>query len=207
MGAIENQGKQTIAKGATHLIDILRDPPGAGSSAYIESGSKLKYSYTAVADGKFGLSVEKNTGTGSNYYVGTWAGAGGGPANGTINSAETTNNWSFSFNVQAGGSWVYSYEMNTTDRIQTSSSSKWIGDKADIYIGFTDNFIFGDGIAVRMVPESQYKKLVNRTSGKTTVGENTYDVKNGTVTVHPVSALQSAQKLYPVPAGVRGGSG
>lgn len=196
MGAIENQGKQTIAKGATHLIDILRDPPGAGSSAYIESGSKLKYSYTAVADGKFGLSVEKNTGTGSNYYVGTWAGAGGGPANGTINSAETTNNWSFSFNVQAGGSWVYSYEMNTTERIQTSSSSKWIGDKADIFIGFTDNFIFGDGIAVRMVPESQYKKLVNRTSGKTTVGENTFDVKNGTVTVLAEGVGADGKKVY-----------
>ena len=196
MGAIENQGKQTIAKGATHLIDILRDPPGAGSSAYIEKGSKLKYSYTAVLDGKLGISIEKTTGTGSDYYIGTWAGAGSGPANGTINSASTTSDWTFSFNIQAGGTWVYSYEMNTTERIQTSTSGKWIGDKADIFIGFTDNFIFGDGIAVRMVPESQYKKLVNRTKGATTVGENTFNVKNGTVTVLAEGVDNDGKKVY-----------
>ncbi len=198
MGAIENQGKQTIAKGGTHLIDILRDPPGSGSSAYIEKGSKLKYSYTAVLDGKVGISLDKVTGTGANYYVGTWAGSGGGPNSGTINTASSTNNWTFNFNIQAGGTWVYSYEMNTTERIQTSSSNKWIGNKADLFIGFTDNFIFSDGIAVRMVPESQYKKLINRTKGggKTTVGDNTFDIKNGTVTVLAEGVGADGQKVY-----------
>ena len=196
MGAIENQGKQTIAKGATHLIDILRDPPGAGSSAYIEKGSKLKYSYTAVVDGKLGISLDKVTGSGSDYYIGTWAGTGGGPVSGTINNASSTSNWTFNFNIQAGGTWAYSYEMNTTERIQTSTSIKWIGDKADIFIGFTDNFIFGDGIAVRMVPESQYKKLMNRTKGATTVGENTFNVKNGTVTVLAEGVDNDGKKVY-----------
>ena len=34
-------------------------------------------------------------------------------------------------------------------------------------------------------------------------GSTICDNQNGTVTVHPASALQSAQKLYPLPAGVR----
>ena len=34
-------------------------------------------------------------------------------------------------------------------------------------------------------------------------GSTICDNLNGTVTVHPVSALQSEQKLYPLPAGVR----
>ena len=34
-------------------------------------------------------------------------------------------------------------------------------------------------------------------------GSTICDNQNGTVTVHPVSALQSGQKLYPLPAGVR----
>ena len=34
-------------------------------------------------------------------------------------------------------------------------------------------------------------------------GSTLCDNCNGTVTVHPVSALQSAQKIYPLPAGVR----
>ena len=33
-------------------------------------------------------------------------------------------------------------------------------------------------------------------------GSTICDNQNGTVTVHPVSALQSGQKLYPLPAGV-----
>ena len=34
-------------------------------------------------------------------------------------------------------------------------------------------------------------------------GSTICDNQNGTVTVHPVSALQSGRQLYPVPAGVR----
>ena len=34
-------------------------------------------------------------------------------------------------------------------------------------------------------------------------GSTICDNQNGTVTVHPVSTLQSEQKLYPLPAGVR----
>ena len=34
-------------------------------------------------------------------------------------------------------------------------------------------------------------------------GSTLCDNQDGTVTVHPVSALQSGQKLYPLPAGVR----
>ena len=34
-------------------------------------------------------------------------------------------------------------------------------------------------------------------------GSTICDNCNGTVTVHPISALQSAQKIYPLPAGVR----
>ena len=34
-------------------------------------------------------------------------------------------------------------------------------------------------------------------------GSTICDNCNGTVTIHPVSALQSDQKIYPLPAGVR----
>ena len=34
-------------------------------------------------------------------------------------------------------------------------------------------------------------------------GSTICDNCNGTVTVHPVSALQSAQRIYPLPAGIR----
>jgi len=38
--------KDVVVNGQPQLIDILRDPPGGGSSATLSKGSKLKYTYT-----------------------------------------------------------------------------------------------------------------------------------------------------------------
>ena len=43
------------------------------------------------------------------------------------------------------------------------------------------------------------QELLSRIFPDSTICDN----QNGTVTVHPVSAQQSAQQLYPIPAGVR----
>ena len=189
-------GRQVVSKGGTHLIDILRDPPGAGSSAYIESGSKFKYAYTLSLDGKIGLSIEHTTGTGTNFYQGIWGGTGAGTAVGTITNAKTTSDWAFNFSVRGGGTFAYSYEMTTTERIQTSSATKWVGPKADIYIGMTDNIIVGDAVAVRMVPESQMEKLRLRTNGKIQLDGHKYDIKDGTVQVLATGTDASGEKVY-----------
>ena len=47
--------------------------------------------------------------------------------------------------------------MDVTERIQTSNSKKWVGNKADVFIGTTDNVIVQDAIAVRVIPESMYQ--------------------------------------------------
>ena len=197
MGAVPAaNGKQTVAKGGTHLIDILRDPPGANSYSYIESGAKLSYSYSWQLDGNIGLSLERTTGTGSNMYQGIWAGSVTGTNAGTISEAETTSDASFNFGLKAGGDWVYTYEMTTNKRIQTSSDNKWVGPKADIYIGMTDNIITEDAVAVRMVPESQFKLLKNRTSGKIQLDGHAYDIKNGTVQVLATGTDNQGKKVY-----------
>ena len=198
MGAVpQANGRQTVSKGGTHLIDILRDPPGAGSSAYIESGSKVKYAYTLSMDGKIGMNMERVAGTGSNFYKGLWAGTTpGGSVGGTITNAKSSSQVAVSFGVKCGGTWVYSYEMTTTQRIQTSSSPKWIGPKADIYIGMTDNIIVGEAVAVRMVPASQFDKLKLRTNGKIQLDGHKYDIKNGTVQVLATGADAKGNKVY-----------
>ena len=35
----KSQGRRVVAGRNTHLVDVLRDPPGSGSSAYIEKGT------------------------------------------------------------------------------------------------------------------------------------------------------------------------
>lgn len=198
MGAVPAaSGRQVVSKGGTHLIDILRDPPGSGSSAYIEKGSKTKYAYTLAMDGKIGINMEKVTGSGANFYQGLWGGVTpAGTTAGTISSAKTTSEMAFSFGVKCGGTWVYSYEMTTTERIQTSSNSKWVGPKADIYIGMTDNIIVGDAVAVRMVPEKQFEKLKLRTNGKIQLDGHKYDIKDGTVQVLATGVNAKKEKVY-----------
>lgn len=198
MGAVPSaNGRQVVSKGGTHLIDILRDPPGGGSSAYIEKGSKLKYAYTLNMDGKLGFTMERVSGSGTNYYQGLWAGSPpGGTLGGTITNAKTTSEATVSFAMRGGGSWVYSYEMTTTERIQTSSNSKWVGPKADIYIGMTDDIIVGDAVAVRMIPETQFEKMKLRTKGKIQLNGHKYDIKNGTVQVLAEGVGADGKKVY-----------
>ena len=97
MGAVPKaNGRQTVAKGGTHLIDILRDPPGANSYAYIESGSKYSYSYSWNMNGGLGLTMGYESGTGTNIYQGAWAGNLIGTQAGTFTQATTSTKWTLS---------------------------------------------------------------------------------------------------------------
>ena len=148
-------------------------------------------------DGKIGISMDKITGTGSNYYQGIWGGVTPtGTVAGTITNAKTTSEVGFSFGVSGGGTWVYSYEMTTTQRIQTSSGVKWVGPKADIYIGMTDNIIVEEAVAVRMIPEEHFERMKLRTNGKIQLDGHKYDIKNGTVQVLATGTDANGKKVY-----------
>ena len=172
MGAVANEGVETVTKGGIHLIDILRDPPGTNSYSYIESGSKWKYSYTWSLDGELGFNFDVTKGSASTLVNGVWLAttpSTSGSNTATISSSKTNFSFSFEVGVQAGGGKVHTYELNTTERIQTSSDAKWIGPDADLYIGMTDNLAFGTGVSVRLVNEQQFEALKGRTGGKVVV--------------------------------------
>ena len=75
----KSQGRRSVQDGGTYLIDILRDPPGSGSSAYIEKGSKMSYSFSQNVKAQSGLQLTFGISAGgTNMYEGVWAGVGGG---------------------------------------------------------------------------------------------------------------------------------
>jgi len=176
-------GRKTVASGGTYLLDILRDPPGSASSAYIESGSKLNYSFKCDWNAKGGVNLALINGTGANYYLGAWGGVGAGGTSGNIMTSKTTSLGTLSIVATYNNSWNYSYEFSTSERIQTSSGNKNIGAEADLYIGLTQNAIVEEATAVRVVNSKMYKYLEPREAGKVTVGEHEYNVKRGTVQV------------------------
>ena len=184
MAAVAKRGgKKAVASGGTYLLDILRDPPGSGSSAYIENGSKMTYSFKCDWSAKAGVNLSLTNGTNANYYIGAWGGLGAGPTSGNINLASSSTLVNTSIVANYNGTWNYSYDFATTERIQTSSGPKNIGPVADLYIGLTQNVIAEEATAVRVVSSAMYRLLSPREGGKVKVDDHEYNVKSGMVEV------------------------
>ena len=169
----KSQGRRVVAGRNTHLVDVLRDPPGSGSSAYIEKGTKFNYSYTADYKVEAGIGFEIGVGAGNNYYTGV---VGGTTEAGDIGSVK--NYAALGYDLKTGyyQDWSYNYTIETNEKITTSSSSKEIGANADVYIGITDNVILEDGIAVRVVNSKGMERLKPGMGGTVTVDGHDYRV-------------------------------
>ncbi len=170
------QGRRIIAGQNTHLIDILRDPPGGGSSAYIEKGSKFSYSYEADYTFKIGANMTIGIGSGSNFYTGVWIGTGVGTMAGPIVSSDNHVNFDLDLTTAYHQEWSYNYEFETKEKITTSDHVKEVGANADVYIGMTDNVIVEDAIAVRVVPSKTLKRLMPAMGRTTVIDGHEFDV-------------------------------
>ena len=192
----KSQGKRLLVSGTPHLVDILRDPPGSESCAFIEEGSKLKYGYNYNFTLELGFNIELKQGSGSDYYTGAWAGEGSGTAAGETNSTESTSLFDIGIVMGYHGGWNYSYELETTKKIETSSNVKSVGASADVYIGTTEETVIEDAIAVRVVPESMYKLLMPAMGNSFNLGGKTYEVKLGTVKLLAEGEDADGNKVY-----------
>ena len=179
----KKEGAYTVAANYPILIDVLRDPPGGGSSAYIEAGSKLSYSYSPSFEGTLGVNMSVKNGTYSTIYNGSVVintQSGIGSENGTISEANSDKTFGFSLASTFNGSWTTSYTLDVTQRIQTKSSQIWVGPKADLFMGVNESMIIQDAIAVRAIPEEQYLLMKNNEGGSFNVTDtlgNTVNVK------------------------------
>ncbi len=178
------QGRRVVAGTNAHVIDILRDPPGSSSSAYIEKGSKISYSYNADYSFQMGAEITIGLGKGSDYFTGMWVGsaATGGTEAGTTNSHDNIAELSWDLATTYYNDWEYNYEFTTNERIETSDGSRKIGADTDVYIGITEDIIVEDGIAVRAVNSKTLQRLKPGMGGKFEVDGHEYEV-SGTAKV------------------------
>ncbi len=191
------EGRKSMSAGLPILIDVLRDPPGASSSAYLEEGSTLSMSYNAQLKVAFGGSVTVTKGNENSWYDGyifippsaednslvttgdSW---------GDINMSDKKTAINFESTTYYDRTWTYTYNLTTTQKIETSSSPKWVGGKADVFIGTTPVTILGEAIAVRVIPDSIYQIYKNNEGGSFNVKDNegnahTFKVKTGAMVV------------------------
>jgi len=160
------------------LIDVLRDPPGGGSSAKLSKGSTLKYAHDYSYNIKAGL----NIGIGIGNAASILTAAGIGAIIGTISNAESK----FSTDVDLIWTWTgkeaWSYTMTNNVDISTSSEKTMVGADADVYIGVETSYVMKPMVAIRAIPESMWKQLGGqRESGRMVEIATGYSAKGDTL--------------------------
>ena len=139
------------------LLDILRDPPGSGSSAYIESGTTYKYTYTSDLTCEFGLDLALDWGRSQDATFGSYQGVEAGIYSGYIMELSTVQKFDIPIVTSYYSKRAATYTFTTDERIETSSSPYNVGKEADVYIGATQNMYFGLTDAVKPIDSVTYE--------------------------------------------------
>ena len=178
------------------LIDILRDPPGGGSSAKLSKGSTLKYGYTLSWSVKGGLDFSMVTGATQSMFTGVVMGVGSGFTSGVVQGANSGTNFNMGLIFNGNGSKGWSYTMTTTADISTSSAATMVGADADVYIGTETNYFMRPSVAIRAIPESMWKTLQGAVkSGQMKEIAHGYDEKGDTLHLVCDEVLAIGQKV------------
>ena len=171
------EGRKAIAASKPILFDILRDPPGGSSYSYLEAGSKLSYSYNANVEAEAGFDLSRTVTSGAEFYEGIVAAPeGNGKVAGEIHHQKKDNTYDVTLTAAFAYSWQYNYNMELTERIQTKSGQKWIGGKADLFMGLMETVIVQDALAVRAIPDSMYQIVKGHEGGTFEVKDKTGEV-------------------------------
>ncbi len=142
--------------GKVQLLDVLRDPPGSKSYAYLEEGTSYKYNYSWDMNLKFGLNISIGYGSKAHFLLGTYVGVGAGIWAGQDNNISTIN----SFSIPIQSSYFYkhaaSYTFTLSNRVETGSDSYYVGEKGDVYLGVVQNVYSAITDAVKPIDSLTY---------------------------------------------------
>ena len=170
LGAVEKatdfMQRDTASTGIT-LLDILRDPPGSGSYAYLEKGTSYHVKYKEPSNFRVGLNLFVKWGNNSQYFVGTYAGSpAAGATAGVLSTVEKSTDWNFPLTVQWYGYNQADYEFKTTERIQTGSGPFQVGTNGDVYIGVTNGVMTSKADAFRVVDSISFEQIKAKIDNK-----------------------------------------
>ena len=153
---VQPGAKDILSIDKPELVDILRDPPGGGSSAKLSRGSTLKYGYTFDWSAAGGLTLGFGIGTKVNQYVGVVALA---AESGIINNGESDFAFDIDLMFSGSGKQAYGYTMTANSDISTSSASTMVGANADVYIGTETSYVVTPAVAIRAIDKTMWKQL------------------------------------------------
>ncbi len=142
-------GSNFVTLGPDKVLFVLRDPPGSGSSAYLEKGQTITTSskmtneynseYNALLKMKFGAKAEIGVGFG------------------VIKFEELKSVFDVNTGTEISHDYSHTtentYTLTTSERISTSDASNYVGEDGDIYMGTSTNLIMGKARMVAPVKQ------------------------------------------------------
>ena len=142
------------------LLDIIRDPAGAGSSAWIENGATYTFSFTTSTKTEAGMVLTPTYGKNIEQYIGiVEAPQGTGSYFGKL--VETQKQYSFDIPLTMKFDYgeSYTYSLTTNEKISTSSSQSpsGVGSVADVFFGTTVGMITGKAKTISIISDSLYQ--------------------------------------------------
>ena len=160
------EGKDILNEGQPILMDILRDPPGAYSTASLAKGATISNAYMMNLSLSSGPVISITGGQQSSTFFGTVATGlvGGGSTAGYVNSSDnaTTSLMDFVFNMQ--GSKAYTYTLVLNNAVSTSGDPSMVGADADLYIGTVQNVTVTPMSTIRALTDSMYNEIKSQQS-------------------------------------------
>ena len=152
-------GDLTSTESEVVLLDIVRDPGGNGSSAWVESGTTYNFAYTESYDWKIGIELTPKYGVSISQDIGAVAAPEG--AGSYLGSTyESSRQLSFTLPITHEWKWgyKYTYSFTTTERISTSSGKAKdnVSSNADVFLGTTVSQLAGKAKTVSIISDSMY---------------------------------------------------
>ena len=153
-------GELTAADADIVLLDIIRDPGGNGSSAWVESGTTYTFSATDSYTLKVGLEITAKYGLNVSNDIGNITAPQG---VGAYIGGNFTTSKQFSLPLPITHQWSwgtkYEYSFTTTDRISTSSQNElpYIGSNADVFVGAMRSQITGKAKSIGIINDTLFQ--------------------------------------------------
>ncbi len=188
------QGELMQTESEVVLHDIIRDPGGNGSSAWVEAGTTYKFGYKESYDWTIGAQLNFNWGVNISQDIGVVA-APLGSGSYTGSTFESSRLLTVPLPVSHEFKWgyQYNYSVTTTERISTSSGHTIhdVGSMNDVFVGSTISQLAGKAKTVSIITDSLYQArqpafnagLMKKLAQGTTTDGKTYYLVTGLKTV------------------------
>ena len=167
LGAVA-QGSAFSTQGPEIVEHILRDPPGSNSYTQLAVGSVESVNHSWNLGGSFGLNLNKRIKLGTEFSAGLGVE--------TPTNVSNTLKLGFSLKTSISGNGNYVESKSLTQNWQTSSSNDYVGADADLFIGNSRNFDYGETRFFELLPD----EVCSTVEGITCFGDSTNGFRLGT---------------------------